>query len=331
MTKLQILITGANGQIGRVLTEELRKIYGNEAVLATDIAKLPINVEPFEFLDILNAQRLKEIVEEYKVTQIYHLAALLSANGEWNPIQTWNINLNGLLSILELAKEKNLDKIFFPSTIAVFGHTTPRIGTLQDVPLLPTTVYGMSKVAGELWCNYYHNRYGIDVRSLRYPGIIGWQSLPAGGTTDYAVEIFHAAIKDGKYECFIEEDTKLPMMYMDDAIKATIDLMRADKEFLTVRYGYNLSAMSLSPKEIADEIRKHIPNFNITYKPDFRQAIAKSWSESIDDSTSRVDWNWKPSYDLSSMTVDMLGHLSQNPSIIPLSNDNQWRKSACFD
>lgn len=234
MTKLQILITGANGQIGRVLTEELRKIYGNEAVLATDIAKLPINVEPFEFLDILNAQRLKEIVEEYKVTQIYHLAALLSANGEWNPIQTWNINLNGLLSILELAKEKNLDKIFFPSTIAVFGQTTPRIGTLQDVPLLPTTVYGMSKVAGELWCNYYHNRYGIDVRSLRYPGIIGWQSLPAGGTTDYAVEIFHAAIKDGKYECFIEEDTKLPMMYMDDAIKATIDLMRADKEFLTL-------------------------------------------------------------------------------------------------
>ena len=319
MTKLQILITGANGQIGRVLTEELRKIYGNEAVLATDIAKLPINVEPFEFLDILNAQRLKEIVEEYKVTQIYHLAALLSANGEWNPIQTWNINLNGLLSILELAKEKNLDKIFFPSTIAVFGHTTPRIGTLQDVPLLPTTVYGMSKVAGELWCNYYHNRYGMDVRSLRYPGIIGWQSLPAGGTTDYAVEIFHAAIKEEKYECFLEEDTKLPMIYMDDAIKATIDLMSADKKSLKVRYGYNLFAMSFSPKEIADEIRKHIPNFNISYKPDFRQAIAKSWSESIDDSTSRADWNWKPSYDLSSMTVDMLGRLNQNPSIVPPS------------
>ncbi|MBK9734462.1 MAG: NAD-dependent epimerase/dehydratase family protein [Saprospiraceae bacterium] len=311
MTKPKILITGANGQIGRVLTEELRKVYGTEAVLATDIAKLPVTIEPFEFLDILNAQRLKEIVEDHQITQIYHLAAILSANGEWNPIKTWNINLNGLLSILELAREKSLDKVFFPSTIMVFGNTTPRIDTPQDVPLLPSTVYGMSKATGELWCNYYHNRYGVDVRSLRYPGIIGWQSLPAGGTTDYAVEIFHAALKEGKYECFLEEDTKLPMMYMDDAIKATIDLMRVDKKNLTIRYGYNLAAMSFSPKEIAAEIRKHIPQFEITYKPDFRQAIAKTWSESIDDSQSREDWQWKPSFDLSTMTVDMLHHLRQ--------------------
>ena len=220
MAQTKILITGANGQIGRVLTEELRKIYGTESILATDITKLPITVEPFEFLDILNAQRLKEIVHDHNVTQIYHLAAILSANGEWNPIKTWNINLNGLLSILEIAREREMDKIFFPSTIAVFGNTTPRINTPQDVPLLPTTVYGMSKCTGELWCNYYHQRYGVDVRSLRYPGIIGWQSLPAGGTTDYAVEIFHAALKSGHYECFLAENTRLPMMYMnEDRIK----------------------------------------------------------------------------------------------------------------
>lgn len=311
MAQTKILITGANGQIGRVLTEELRKIYGTESILATDITKLPITVEPFEFLDILNAQRLKEIVHDHNVTQIYHLAAILSANGEWNPIKTWNINLNGLLSILEIAREREMDKIFFPSTIAVFGNTTPRINTPQDVPLLPTTVYGMSKCTGELWCNYYHQRYGVDVRSLRYPGIIGWQSLPAGGTTDYAVEIFHAALKSGHYECFLAENTRLPMMYMNDAIKATIDLMNASKESIAIRSSYNLAAMSFTPAEIASEIRKHIPNFTITYKPDFRQGIASSWSESIDDSKARQDWNWKPSYDLASMTVDMLLHLKE--------------------
>jgi nucleoside-diphosphate-sugar epimerase len=204
-----------------------------------------------------------------------------------------------------------MDKIFFPSTIAVFGNTTPRINTPQDVPLLPTTVYGMSKCTGELWCNYYHQRYGVDVRSLRYPGIIGWQSLPAGGTTDYAVEIFHAALKSGHYECFLAENTRLPMMYMNDAIKATIDLMNASKESIAIRSSYNLAAMSFTPDEIASEIRKHIPNFTITYKPDFRQGIASSWSESIDDSKARQDWNWKPSYDLASMTVDMLLHLKE--------------------
>jgi len=306
----KILVTGANGQIGRVLTEALRNVYGNDAVLATDITKLETTKEPFEFLDILNNQRLREIVEDHKITQIYHLAAILSANGEWNPIKTWNINLNGLLAILELAREKEMDKIFFPSTIAVFGKTTPRINTPQDVPLLPTTVYGMSKSTGELWCNYYFQRYGVDVRSLRYPGIIGWQSLPAGGTTDYAVEIYHEALKNGKYECFLAENTRLPMMYMDDAIKATIDLMSALKEDIHVRYGYNLAAMSFSPAEIAQEIKKHIPNFEITYKPDFRQDIAASWTESIDDSKARSDWKWKPDFDLEKMTIDMLSHLS---------------------
>lgn len=311
MSKPKILITGANGQIGRVLTEELRKLHGQDAVLATDIAKLPVTVEPFEFLDILNHQRLVEIIEDHKITQIYHLAAILSANGEWNPIKTWNINLNGLLSILELARDKKLDKVFFPSTIAVFGNTTPRQNTPQDVPLLPTTVYGMSKATGELWCNYFHQRYGVDVRSLRYPGIIGWQSLPAGGTTDYAVEIFHEALKHGQYECFLSENTRLPMMYMDDAIKATIDLMEADADKIKIRYAYNLAAMSFTPAEIADEIRKHIPDFKITYKPDFRQDIAKTWSETIDDKNARVDWDWKPAFDLSSMTDDMLMHLRE--------------------
>lgn len=309
MNTPKILVTGANGQIGRVLTQELRNKFGQNAVIATDITKLGDDVEPFEFLDILNNQRLRELVSDHKITQIYHLAAILSANGEWNPIKTWNINLNGLLSILELAKELNMEKVFFPSTIAVFGNTTPRIDTPQDVPLLPSTVYGMSKSTGELWCHYYHQKYGLDVRSLRYPGIIGWQSLPAGGTTDYAVEIYHEALKYQKYECFLAENTRLPMMYMSDAIKATLDLMEAPKENISIRYGYNLAAMSFTPSEIAAEIKKHISTFEITYKPDFRQQIAASWTESIDDSMARKDWSWQPEFDLSSMTVDMLHHL----------------------
>lgn len=311
MSETKILVTGANGQIGRVLTAELRKKYGRNNVIATDITKIDGDIEPFEFLDILDSKRLTEIVEDYKITQVYHLAAILSASGESNPIKTWNINLNGLLSILELARTKEMDRIFFPSTIAVFGNTTPRIDTPQDVPLLPTTVYGMSKTSGELWCNYYHLKYGVDARSVRYPGIIGWQSLPAGGTTDYAVEIYHAALKEGKYECFLSENTRLPMMYMNDAIKATIDLMEAPKDQISVHYGYNLAAMSFTPAEIAEEIKKHIPEFEITYKPDFRQHIAASWSESIDDSLARKDWNWKPDFDLAAMTEDMLHHLRQ--------------------
>lgn len=309
MSTPKILVTGANGQIGRVLTQELRMKYGQNAVVATDITKLGEDVEPFEFLDILNNQRLRELVFDHKITQIYHLAAILSANGEWNPIKTWNINLNGLLSILELARELNMEKVFFPSTIAVFGNTTPRIQTPQDVPLVPSTVYGMSKSTGELWCNYFNQKFGLDVRSLRYPGIIGWQSLPAGGTTDYAVEIYHEALKHQQYECFLAENTRLPMMYMNDAIKATLDLMEAPKENISIRYGYNLAAMSFTPSEIAAEIKKHIPEFEITYKPDFRQQIAASWTESIDDSMSRKDWNWQPEFDLPAMTIDMLHHL----------------------
>ncbi len=304
----KILITGANGQIGRVLTEALRQKFGRENVLATDITKIEDN-EPFEFLDILNSQRLYEIVEDHNITQIYHLAAILSASGEWNPLKTWNINLNGLLTVLELVREKKLDKVFFPSTIAVFGNTTPRVETPQDVPLLPSTVYGMSKSSGELWCLYYYNKFGVDVRSLRYPGIIGWQSLPAGGTTDYAVEIYHAALKNKHYECFLNADTRLPMMYMDDAIKATIDLMEADGNRLTVRYGYNLAAMSFSPEEIFQEIKKHIPEFTIDYKPDFRENIARSWTESIDDRVARKDWDWNPGFNLKTMSEDMLHHL----------------------
>lgn len=309
MSTPKILVTGANGQIGRVLTQELRRKYGQNAVVATDITKLGEDVEPFEFLDILNNQRLRELVSDHKITQIYHLAAILSANGEWNPIKTWNINLNGLLSILELARELNMEKVFFPSTIAVFGNTTPRVQTPQDVPLVPSTVYGMSKSTGELWCNYFNQKFGLDVRSLRYPGIIGWQSLPAGGTTDYAVEIYHEALKHQQYECFLAENTRLPMMYMNDAIKATLDLMEAPKENISIRYGYNLAAMSFTPSEIAAEIKKHIPEFEITYKPDFRQQIAASWTESIDDSMARKDWNWQPEFDLPAMTIDMLHHL----------------------
>lgn len=306
----KILITGANGQIGQVLTAALSDRYGSENVLATDITKQESR-ENYEFLDILNTQRLTEIVDDYGITQIYHLAAILSANGEWNPLKTWNINLNGLLTVLELAREKQIDKVFFPSTIAVFGSTTPRIETPQDVPMLPSTVYGISKSTGELWCQYYHSRYGVDVRSLRYPGIIGWQSLPGGGTTDYAVEIYHEALKSGSYKCFLNHDTKLPMMYMDDAIKATIQLMEADSSRLKIRYGYNLSAMSFTPEDMAMEIKKHIPDFSISYEPDFREAIARSWTESIDDSMAREDWDWKPDYDLSNMTTDMLMHLRQ--------------------
>lgn len=311
----QILVTGANGQIGSVLTAELRKIYGRDAVLATDITRNTHQSDgPYEILDIINKQRLREIVEDYDIKQIYHLAAILSASGEWNPAKTWNVNLNGFLTILELAQEREMERIFFPSTIAVFGTTTPRVNTPQHSPLMPSTVYGMSKAAGELWCNYYNKRYNIDVRSVRYPGIVGWQSMPGGGTTDYAVEIYHAALKDGHYTCFLEADTRLPMMYMSDAIKATIDVMQAPGDTIKERTSYNLAAMSFTPAEIAAEIKKHIPNFTIDYAPDHRQAIAASWTESIDDSCARNDWNWSPKHDLASMTVDMLDNLKKQYS-----------------
>jgi len=306
-----ILITGATGQIGTVLTEALRKAYGEEQVLATDIQKPEGQTGLFEMLDILNTQRIAEIVDDYHVTTMYHLAAILSANGEWNPHKTWNVNFNGSLSILELAHTLGLKKVFFPSTIAVFGPTTPRVMTPQHAVTTPSTVYGMSKVSGELWCNYYHSRYGLDVRSVRYPGIISYQSMPGGGTTDYAVDIFHQALQQGKYTCFLEADTRLPMMYMDDAIRATLELMASEADSIKIRTSYNLAAMSFTPAEIAAEIKKHIPEFEITYAPDHRQAIAASWTESIDDHDARKDWGWKHQYDLASMTTEMLKQLKK--------------------
>lgn len=304
-----ILVTGANGQIGTVLTEALRKAHGIDQVLATDIKKPEGHIGPFEMLDILNTQRITEIIGDYHITTIYHLAAILSANGEWNPQKTWNINFNGTLSILELARAQGLSKVFFPSTIAIFGTTTPRVMTPQHSVATPATVYGMSKVSGELWSNYYFNRYGLDVRSVRYPGIISYQSMPGGGTTDYAVDIFHQALLEGHYTCFLEANTRLPMMYMDDAIRATLELMAAPAESLKIRTSYNLAAMSFTPAELAEEIKKHIPGFTISYKPDHRQEIAASWTESIDDHDARKDWGWKHQYDLASMTTEMLNQL----------------------
>ena len=309
MNQEKILITGANGQLGRVLAEALRKKYGKENVLATDIRKPDFDNAPFEFLDILNKKRIVEIIEEHSITQIYHLAAILSASGEADPKKTWNVNLNAVLTIMTIAEEMNITRFFFPSTIAVFGKTTPRVNTPQDCPLLPETVYGMSKATGEFWCNYFNMRYKFDVRSVRYPGIIGHQSLPEGGTTDYAVEIFHAAIKGEKYECFLAPDTRLPMMFIEDAIRATIELMEGPSDEISIRTSYNLAAMSFSPKEIYEAIKVHYPDFEIEYKPDFRQQIAESWTESIDDSMARKDWNWNHKYDLEAMVSEMIKHL----------------------
>jgi nucleoside-diphosphate-sugar epimerase len=309
--KDRILVIGASGQIGTVLTEALRDHFGNDNVLATDIKKPEVPHEPFKMLDILNAQRLNEIVEDFEITQIYHLAAILSANGEWNPMKTWNVNLNGLLTVLDLAKNKGLDKVFFPSSIAIYGKSTPRKNTPQDSPLLPETVYGISKVTGELWCNYFHMRYGLDVRSIRYPGIISYEHLPGGGTTDYAVEIFHEAVKHQSYTCFLSEHTRLPMLYMPDAIRATLELMEAPSDKIRERSSYNIAGMSFTPGELATEIKKTIPEFTIDYKPDFRQQIAESWTESIDDSVAQQDWGWKPAYNISSMARDMITHLKE--------------------
>ncbi len=309
MSKNMILVTGANGQIGQVLTKRLREIHGAKNVLASDITKIEGYSENFEFLDILNKNRMKEIMYDYGITQIYHLAAILSANGEWNPKKTWNINLNGVLTLFSLAEEKKINKIFLPSTIAVFGSTTPRVNTPQHVPLMPETVYGISKATCENWSNYFYNRYKLDIRSIRYPGIIGYRSLPGGGTTDYAVEIFYAALRGEEYTCFLKPDTRLPMMYMEDAIRATTELMAADASDIKVRTSYNLAAMSFTPAEIVAEIQKHIPSFKVKYEPDFRQDIAASWTESIDDSHARKDWNWNHKYDLQKMVKDMLNNV----------------------
>jgi len=309
MNQKKILVTGANGQIGSVLTQSLRSQFGTDLVITSDLSAPENPNGPFEILDITDHQMTADLIQKHKITDVYHLAALLSAKGEANPMLTWRINLDAYLNILELAREKKIQKIFFPSTIAVFGATTPREETPQDVPLLPETVYGISKTSGELLSNYYAKKFDVDVRSLRYPGIIGYQSLPGGGTTDYAVEIFYEALRHKTYSCFLEADTRLPMMYIFDAIRATIELMEAPKQNVKLKYGYNLAAMSFTPAEIAAEIQKHIPDFKISYAPDFRQAIAASWTESIDDAQARADWGWRHEFDLSSMVKDMLENI----------------------
>jgi nucleoside-diphosphate-sugar epimerase len=305
----KILMLGSNGQIGTVLAKALMDKYGSDNVITSDVREPKVQQQNFVHIDVLDKDRIAQVVDEYKINQIYHLAAILSASGEKKPAITWEINMQGLLNVLDIGVEKKLERIFFPSSIAIYGPSTPKQNTPQFSSFMPTTVYGISKIAGEMWCAYYHNRFGLDVRSIRYPGVIGWQSLPEGGTTDYAVEIFHEALKSGKYCCFLKENTRLPMIYMDDAIRATIELMEADGDKLSLRSGYNLVGMDFTPGEIAAEIRKSIPNFEIEYKPDFRQNIAESWAESIDDSLARKDWAWHPNYNLESMTLEMLEKL----------------------
>ncbi len=306
----KILIMGACGQIGVELTLALRKIHGNENVIASDLkGNHPMLVDgPYIQLDATDAVKTKEIVEKEGITDIYLLAALLSATGEQNPKLCWDLNMGSLRQILDLGVEKNL-KIFWPSSIAVFGPTTPRDQTQQQTVIEPTTMYGITKYAGEMLCQYYNNKFGLDVRSVRYPGLISWKSEPGGGTTDYAVEIFYEGIKNKKYTCFLGENTYLPMMYMDDAIRATIELMQAPAENIKNRMSYNLSAISFSPKEITNEIKKHIPELEISYAPDQRQKIADSWPASIDDSVARSDWGWKHEFDLEKMTEVMLVNL----------------------
>lgn len=312
MPKEKILVIGASGQIGVELTLALRKIYGDPNVVASDLREendLLKGTGPYVSLDIMNKEMLHVQVIRQNITQIYLLAAILSATGEKNPNLAWNLNMQGLLNVLDIAKEEQIRKVYWPSSIAVFGPSSPRINCPQQTIIEPTTVYGISKHAGEFWCNYYHQKYHVDVRSLRYPGLISYKSSPGGGTTDYAIEIFHGALQERHYTCFLGEDTYLPMMYMPDAIRATIELMEAPAEQISVRTSYNLSSMSFSPRQVADEIRRFIPAFTVTYRPDYRQAIADSWPQSIDDSHARADWNWKPEYDLARMTEDMIANL----------------------
>ena len=307
-----ILILGACGQIGTELTQKLRSLYGRENVIASDVREGGVEMMssgPFEIIDATSKERIFEVVKKYKVTQVYLMAAMLSATAEKYPLKGWDLNMTSLLAVLELAREKHIQKVYWPSSMASFGPTSPKINTPQQTIMEPSTVYGISKVAGEHWCNYYHEKFGVDVRSIRYPGIISWKTLPGGGTTDYAVDIYFDAIKNGTYECFLSENTRLPMMYMDDAINATIQIMQADTEKIKTRTSYNLAAISFTPKEIATEIKKYIPEFEISYNPDFRQAIADSWPQIIDDSHARKDWGWRHEFDLASMTNDIVTNL----------------------
>ena len=303
------LIIGACGQIGTELVLELRKKWGNDQVTAADVKEecpSALANGPYVQLDILNRSAVREFIIDQQIEHVYLLAALLSATAEKNPAFAWDLNMEGLFTILDLAKEGYVKRIFWPSSIAVFGPTTPREMTPQYTVMEPSTVYGISKQAGERWCEYYHTKFGVDVRSIRYPGLISHTSLPGGGTTDYAVDIFYRAKQSGKYTCFLKGDSALPMMYMEDAIRGTIELMEAPAEKLSIRSAYNLAGCSFTPEELALEIRKHIPEFEISYDPDFRQAIADSWPKSIDDSVAQKDWGWKPVYDIQAMTKVML-------------------------
>ena len=308
----KILVIGSSGQIGTELVIELRKRNGKDSVIASDInaPKLIISEGPFEVLDVMDGVKLREIVDKHKVNEVYLLAALLSATAEKNPAFAWKLNMEGLFNVLDLAKEKVINKVFWPSSIAVFGPTTRRENTPQLTIMEPSTVYGISKLAGERWCEYYAQKFNIDVRSIRYPGLISYTSPPGGGTTDYAVDIFYSALKGEKYTCFLSEDTPLPMMYMEDAIRATIDLMDAPTANVKIRSSYNISGISFTPKQIFEEIKKSVPSFSIDYQPDFRQKIADSWPGSIDDAEAEKDWGWKAKYDLAALAQIMLNNIS---------------------
>ena len=308
----KILVIGAGGQLGTELTKALADQYGKDKVIATDFqesVKNKFDYCAFQTLNVMDKASLSSIVAQEGVTQIYHLAAILSALGEKNPVQAWDLNMGGLLNVLEVAREHSVEKVFWPSSIAVFGPNSDKDQTPQKAFKDPNTVYGISKLAGEHWCEYYFNKYGVDVRSLRYPGLIGYKSLPGGGTTDYAVDIYHKAVQGENFTCFLSEHTYLPMMYMDDAIHATLQLMDAPKENIKIRTSYNLAGMSFSPKEIHQSLQVHYPNFEIAYQTDFRQQIADSWPNSIDDSSAKQDWNWQPAFDLKAMTETIVNNL----------------------
>jgi nucleoside-diphosphate-sugar epimerase len=311
MAETNILILGACGQVGTELTVRLREIYGNTHVITTDLkaAEGVFTEGAHEILDVMQKDAMLALVKKYRITQIYHLAALLSATAEKNPMFGWQLNMDSLLYVLNIAKDNNIQKVYWPSSIAVFGPTTPRKNTPQDTIMDPNTVYGISKLAGERWCEYFYQKFGVDTRSIRYPGLISYKTEPGGGTTDYAVHIFYEALRSGSYQCFLKADTPLPMLYMPDAIKATVDLMEAPAEKVKIRSSYNLGGFSFTPEELAASIKKHIPDFSITYQPDFRQAIADSWPGSIDDSRAKEDWGWKPDYNMEDMVKDMLDNV----------------------
>ena len=312
--RTKVLIIGACGQIGTELTTALRAKYGHANVIASDIRQSNSDVfskETFELLDARDKEAIKACIEKHQITDVYLMAALLSATAEKNPVFAWDLNMNSLFNVLDLAKEKMIEKVFWPSSIAVFGQNSPKENTPQHTIMEPSTVYGISKLAGERWCEYYHKNHGVDVRSIRYPGVISWKANPGGGTTDYAVEIFHEAIKKGNYMCFLKEDTALPMMFMEDAIRATIQIMDADAADVAIRSSYNIAATSFTPKELATAIQELLPDFTITYQPDFRQKIADSWPESIDDTAAARDWNWTASYDMKAIVSEMITNLQR--------------------